>query len=261
MHSFVDLITNSSSELFVCDTDKSIELTKEIVNDLLVKYYTDNISHLANEISYSNYKYFFKYFNLKLIPIKKYDYTPIINFIKEHLSNLNKEQLEKFIIDFAESDIFKVEVANFDCNTNGFLPCKEDVKFLKCYHSYGYTVNTIRTTLKRCGMEEYHKAKRNSKFVKIRNKKYNSLCLKLMQKKNGRAALDTLRSIEDEKKEFILKKYNLEEPTEEMDYLVSYGIDVKRGDILIWSLHDNSIPYDIWDDINNIFNGVNYHLG
>ena len=30
-HSFVDVITNSSTELFVCDTNKSVELVKEIL--------------------------------------------------------------------------------------------------------------------------------------------------------------------------------------------------------------------------------------
>ena len=34
-HSFVDLITNSSSELFVCDGRKTVEAVKEILQILL----------------------------------------------------------------------------------------------------------------------------------------------------------------------------------------------------------------------------------
>lgn len=32
-HSFVDVITNSSTELFVCNTDKSVEMVKEILTE------------------------------------------------------------------------------------------------------------------------------------------------------------------------------------------------------------------------------------
>lgn len=31
IHSFVDVITNSSTELFICDTDKSVETVRDIV--------------------------------------------------------------------------------------------------------------------------------------------------------------------------------------------------------------------------------------
>jgi len=33
-HSFVDIITNSSSELFVCETKKSLDMVKEIMEDI-----------------------------------------------------------------------------------------------------------------------------------------------------------------------------------------------------------------------------------
>lgn len=41
VHSFVDVITNSSTELFVCNTNKSIDTVKEILNDLILKYKID----------------------------------------------------------------------------------------------------------------------------------------------------------------------------------------------------------------------------
>lgn len=40
-HSFVDLITNSSTELFVCDTDKSLEMVKDIVEKIINNYYDE----------------------------------------------------------------------------------------------------------------------------------------------------------------------------------------------------------------------------
>lgn len=38
IHSFVDVITNSSTELFVCDTDKSIETVETILREKLKQY-------------------------------------------------------------------------------------------------------------------------------------------------------------------------------------------------------------------------------
>jgi len=38
VHSFVDVITNSSTELFVCDTDKSIDVVRAMVDEMQDKY-------------------------------------------------------------------------------------------------------------------------------------------------------------------------------------------------------------------------------
>jgi len=38
VHSFVDVITNSSTELFVCDTEKSLEVVEEILQKILAGY-------------------------------------------------------------------------------------------------------------------------------------------------------------------------------------------------------------------------------
>ena len=38
IHSFVDVITNSSTELFIIDKEKGLEMVKEIVEEGLKKY-------------------------------------------------------------------------------------------------------------------------------------------------------------------------------------------------------------------------------
>lgn len=48
-HSFIDVITNSSSELFICDTDKSIEFVKEILQSMINTY---NVANPNNQITY-----------------------------------------------------------------------------------------------------------------------------------------------------------------------------------------------------------------
>jgi hypothetical protein len=40
LHSFVDVITNSSSELFVCNTDKAVETVESILREKLIQFNT-----------------------------------------------------------------------------------------------------------------------------------------------------------------------------------------------------------------------------
>ena len=66
-------------------------------------------------------------------------------------------------------------------------------------------------------------------------------------------------ALEDVAKEF-LKNYNGPESTV---WNVSKWEDVRRldGKVLVVSNDDNSIPYDTWDKIRDLFNGWNVHLG
>ncbi len=43
--SFVDVITNSSSELFICNTDKSVEMITEVLQNMLDEYNQENGSN------------------------------------------------------------------------------------------------------------------------------------------------------------------------------------------------------------------------
>ncbi len=63
VHSFVDVITNSSTELFVCKTDKALKLVRELVYTLEEKYPNEyghklNIDYAEkNDLYYVNEKY------------------------------------------------------------------------------------------------------------------------------------------------------------------------------------------------------------
>lgn len=66
-------------------------------------------------------------------------------------------------------------------------------------------------------------------------------------------------ALEDEAKEF-LKSYNGPKPSV---WEIPYNEDVTRldGCILVVGEYDNSIPYETWDKIRDLFNGWNVHLG
>lgn len=65
--------------------------------------------------------------------------------------------------------------------------------------------------------------------------------------------------LDDIAKEF-LENYNGPKPTV---WNVGKREDVREldGKVLVVSTDDNSIPYDTWDKINSLFNGWNVHLG
>lgn len=50
LHSFVDVITNSSSELFVLDTDKSIEAVKSVLGTLIPAEEFNDIRDCVREV-------------------------------------------------------------------------------------------------------------------------------------------------------------------------------------------------------------------
>ena len=57
-HSFIDVITNSSTELFVCNTDKTIKVTKEILQkkwDAFRELYKEEYIKNYNEEDYKEY--------------------------------------------------------------------------------------------------------------------------------------------------------------------------------------------------------------
>jgi hypothetical protein len=59
IHSFVDLITNSSSEIFVCASDKTITAVKSIINNVLLlggsKITADDLFEFALEKDEESY--------------------------------------------------------------------------------------------------------------------------------------------------------------------------------------------------------------
>lgn len=44
-------------------------------------------------------------------------------------------------------------------------------------------------------------------------------------------------------------------------FIEDWNIRVNKGNVLIRSLEDNSIPYELFGAINGLFDGENYHLG
>jgi len=154
-HSFVDVITNSSSELFVLDTDKSLDMFKALLNELIEEY------NLLVEAGFYDERY-----GNTVYPGRK--------------ANLD---------DFDEPYVYTKEM----------------------YENH---------------LEQDEKYRENDR---LRNEQ---------RIKDGKEPWDLHGS-----------------------YLWGYETEENIGKIFLESSSDNSIPYDMWEMINDRFNGVNYHLG
>ena len=155
-HSFVDVITNSSTELFVLDAHKSLDIFKTLLNELIEEY---NLKVQSGELD-------------------------------ENWGNGNKHRPREAVLDdFGEPYI---------------------------YTKYMYT-----------------------------------------RDKN-----DDDEYLDQELKEYNKKIADGEKPWyKPSSSLWGYEREDNIGKIILQSSSDNTIPYEMWDMINDIFNGVNYHLG
>lgn len=154
-HSFVDLITNSSSELFVCDTDKSLDMVKQIIEKITRNYYDE----------------------------------------------MNEECPDIWEDIFQEPTIVK----------KGFnLKEYPDQETLNKATNYWHEINT------RVDWQIVENARQQ-----------------------------------------IIEYFGIEGN----EALIDYNIKIKKGNILLRSADDNSVPYEIWDRIGSILNARRYHLG
>jgi hypothetical protein len=206
LHSFVDLITNSSSELFVCECRKSLETVKEIVEKIIFdhckeydqKTPTKDViwGGMFAEPSISTFE-----FNLNEYPnqedIAKTDYW---DWTEVHREEIDKKLKKKF----------------------PDRPCFEKMTWEEKAKDYAYSCWYKRKVkyqeeLERPLREEHEAAKRR-----------------------------------------ILDYFKVPESEE---YVLPYNIKLRKGDILLHSASDNSVPYECWDKINSLLNAENYHLG
>ena len=81
IHSFVDIITNSSTELFTADTNKDVEAVKEILQDIIDWYNTRNDCGYTMDIFGSIFKFSSKDF-YKYVTDDDYEYDNPYNMIK-----------------------------------------------------------------------------------------------------------------------------------------------------------------------------------
>lgn len=255
-HSFVDLITNSSSELFICDTDKTIQTIKEILIGLGGKYGIPGDTLFVNiikEPTICPYN-----FNLKEYP-QFNEYKQFCSYSWD-----NKSDLE------------------IDTNINWRdWESKNKLESPKNPHKYGTDENRqwYDTVYKK-----FVRSKKYKDYEKKHREAYQEIHAELSKKRElveeemmkWAFQLNNipytpvprpteLYSINDPVWEEWVRKRDaniqFNEAESEFSRAACYGYILKKGNILINSQDDNSIPWELMDEITDVFEAQRIHVG
>ena len=208
IHSFVDLITNSSSELFVCDTNKSLTAVKEIVEKIIKNYYDEQGES---------------------VPDSKTIWTTI----------------------FEEPSVIKKDYVLSE------YPDQEDVKKITDWNYYDKQQHAASDKVNKKFVED-------PKFVEMswdeKTKDPEWIAFNDARAEYRNELFDPIWADRNAARERIAKYFGFKNADEAGTY-ASWNISVKKGNIVLYSADDNSVPYEVWDRINSILNARNYHLG
>ncbi len=256
-HSFVDMITNSSSELFVCDTSKTIDMAKEILRELGIIYnkkqlmmenpnliYLDKLfTDIFKEPSISKYN-FEKIYNLNLALGNDIGFDNIITFSSDN-------PLEQ------EKRIYKQKVWAWEKANPRPKSRDEDVpKYNLWWKSY----NKARYDIWKPFGETIFNGKKS---------RYKDVCqaLKDICSDNNINPKELGALKVDWEYGHIEIKFNKNASKKIQDFRAallhhaSWGMCPKKGNLIIESVSDNTIPYDMFEDIKQIFSANRHHLG
>jgi hypothetical protein len=242
-HSFVDLITNSSSELFVCNTSKSISFVEEVLKEL-IKNAGEEYSNCIGEISLSKY-------NLDKHLVESFKSFQE-NDNKLYYSCLGKEENFK-----RKKIVSKKDVVNSFLN-NENLEKEKTKKFNKIW--INYSLKKIKTEFNIfCEFLKQNKLYDNFKELLDEQLKLNIKRLKNSQNTKHYRFSIIVNSIipggTTAENQYLCSVYN------DFIELINCSITLEKNQILIRSASDNSIPYDLFEIIEKTFNAERHHLG
>lgn len=224
-HSFVDVITNSSTELFVCNTDKTIEAVKEILKKIIDGY---------NMMSDSNYS------------MDVFEEPWIFNLEEYRKWKIKVEKIRKACEKSRNWDEYNKNCDSGFSTIKGWFHDDEDKEDLKY----------LRTRYIEDGDNSggWWSSDRNPFYHRLEDASYD---------KNGKYSHDLKRK-EVEKIYKEISKEKQKPGWWEKPWLYHYNNTLVKeldGCVIIEGSSDNSIPYEIWNIINSKLCGNNYHLG
>lgn len=235
-HSLVDVITNSSSELFVCNTDKTVRMVKELLKQLLVEYDRGHggcsrFGDVFGEIEVAKYT---------SLPCSELGWDG--NRCATDRTRLNEKEAaesKRHPKAFRRDDSLSREEK--EVAWREWLKAKDAI----------WTEYSIKRFKLKVG-----------KFIEFL--KLNKIPLEKECQLWADGAVDKWR--EEKAGEYgrwfeRTMSVELSELWVDFELYSVCGIPINKGDILINSKTDNSIPYELFDDIGCLFNAQSYHLG
>ena len=256
-HSFVDLITNSSTELYVCDGKKTIDTIVAMLKTMLKHHdeltgqkHTFEQVFRTPEVS----KFTFLYYNATKPVIKDYNYHHRYNAFEGgsySYSDINPEERK---LEDAERRVQKTlnvyepgldEKDKKEYKRRWDLYRKQTSELWTPYGSRKFK-SVLNLFLDFLTQNEF-----STKEIEKAQKICESLVKKHVKKKQGQysnVGPDDFPGA-------------IGEAFENFNSLESWGINTKKGDIFVYSADDNSIPYELMDSLTSYLNAQRYHLG
>jgi hypothetical protein len=245
-HSFVDIITNSSSELFICDTDKSIDTVKEIIVELV---------NIENK-------------KAKLKGHEGYSIDTIFTdmFKEPEICPFN-------FPDIIELESFKV-MDQFYCSTPHPLynKCSREMEIWEKNNpgpKYPSDYNDQTAINVYWGLADIYNPIKDKKESEI-FKPYFDIWFDFYKKVIAvYCSHNNINFSEIEFEDTQPSRYprvhakpgKHSKFMTELEDVISWGYTTKKGNIILRSISDNSIPYGMWDDLEEIFRAQRVHLG
>lgn len=237
VQSISDVITNSSSEVFILEAGKTCEEVNTILNGFTSGFRYPEVFSLKEYREWRNEK--------RNNPEIEYafDYPGTIFSIAEgwFKDPEDEEDMLDLRRDFLFDPFQTIDYSNGlvgHCFNPNYMEPIHDA-FIEYLNRNWDKVDTII----------------NSVLVKYDEEAVTSINWRIIRRHHY-AFESELENIANE----FLKAYDGPKPTV---WDVSDHLDVRNldGKVLVVSEDDNSIPYDTWDKINELFNGWNIHLG
>jgi len=256
-HSFVDLITNSSTELFVCDGKKTTDAIVEMLKTML-KHHDEltKQSHTFEQVFKTPEvaKFTFHYHNVTKPVIKDYDYYHRYNAFDGGSYSYSDINPEERGLEDAERRVEKtlnVYEPGLDEKNN-----KEYKRRWELYRKQTRELWTKYGSRKlKSVLNLFLDFLRQNDFSIEKIEKAHKICESLVKKhvKTERGQYSDVGPSDF--------PGDIGEAFENFHSLESWGINTKKGDIFVYSADDNSIPYELMDSITSYLNAQRYHLG
>ncbi len=231
--SFVGVITNSSSELFVLETEKSLEFVERVIGDLIKVYNKNHGTHYSYKKCFKPAQlcpYNFDYFHKDIPQGLRDRYDNLIPeglpFLDPWSTNDNWGENYKKEREYIKSGMTEIEAqwkANLSNRTIMIIEFQLFVHFLK------------QNGLEHLVPDFLAKAKEFLKESRKERQVYANI--------------------------YFDESDPLYAPWEIFDMATSWGLTLNENSIWVQTIEDNSAPYELFGAINSFLNGNNWHLG
>lgn len=249
LHSFVDLITNSSSELFVCDNSKSVDTFKKTLVKLAELHNARNaLRDVNSNTSYGNIS----------VPnlFRSHFQSPTIQPYTFRLDLYPKFAEYRSICDWKLCDVHAVNV-EANRRLNDWKKLNPSPKYCYSPEDSPAAIAYNKWTAKERAASDKFFAKWNALQDKTQDDMYRwAFEQNGLDWDSGKTSTDTYMRWRK-----VFKDSKIERFISDIQEATSYGFSFKKGDIMLQTSGDNTVPYDFFDEINAVFKCTRIHLG